>query len=556
MTSDTEPQPVFADELRLFVRLRWLAGATVILGAGAWAPTQHWTGRHMLVLCVGIGIIAYNAVLWMIFRRGASWRVRSLVAFSWAQIVLDMVCLTPIVLATGGMRSPLLGLFVLHMVFAGLLLPRLHSHLAAVIAMAMMLGGMSLAGQWFESAETALVFAGWVVTLLLTAFLSSHAAQVISTRQRELRRQHRRMHAILETAADGIVTVDDEGLIETANSAAEAMFGYEPETLVGVPIAEIIPGEAWNKTTGRLHHHDPNGGEDPIEHPVMLTAKRRDGTELPVGFTVSGWMTAGRYYTTGVFRDATERIQTEAALKTLNQRLKDQQQAMIQHEKMVAVGQMAAGVAHEISNPLANMGSLLELIRRHPENMDAKAVENLSEQVTRISRIVRQLTHYCHPGEAERQIMRMDEVVDTALAMVRFDRRHRTIYVEDHVQRPGCDLMVQPYAVQQVLVNIFQNAFDAVEDVSDPRVTILTECHDDGLCGISVHDNGCGIAPDDLERVFEPFYTTKPVGRGTGLGLAIVRQLVEEHGGKCAVTSEPGQGTTVRVCLPSVTDQS
>lgn len=236
-------------------------------------------------------------------------------------------------------------------------------------------------------------------------------------------------------------------------------------------------------------------------------------------------------------------------IRLMSRRLRLQQQAMIQQEKMAAVGQMAAGVAHEISNPMASMDSLLQLVKRRPDRLNGETIDKLREQVARISGIVRQMNTFSHPAETEARSLRVDELVEEALLIVRFDRRMKRVKVEKDLQGGQCRVLVQPEAVGQVLVNLILNALDAMSDTENPRLILRTRC-DQKRRTIEVQDNGHGISPEHMERLFEPFFTTKPPGKGTGLGLSISYSLISKQGGRITAESDPGKGSTFTVSLP------
>jgi len=423
-------------QLHWFVRLRWLAGATVILVAFANGQWLHWYPLTGHLAGVGVIILAYNAMLYGLMRRAtpreglkerpsAVW----LATASWAQVMLDLGCLTFLTLWTGGAHSPLLGFYVFHMVFASLLLPRHMSYGAATAALLLLAGGLGATRELPRDLYDWLTLAGWAVTLWLTVYLTNRITK-------SLRRQHRRV------------------------------------------------------------------------------------------------------------------VQQKKRILHMGRRLRRQQQTMIQHEKMVAVGQMAAGVAHEIANPLASMDSLLELMQRHPERDRPDRVASLREQARRIQQIVHQMTTFAHPGEALGQPKGVNEVIETALAMMQFDARLKKVRVEKQLAPEAGSLRIESRSVEQVLVNLMMNALDAMEGQPEPRLEIRSARDGKGWL-IEVADNGHGIAQEHLERLFEPFFTTKPVGKGTGLGLAISYSLIRKLGGHIDVRSEKGRGATFTIHLPA-----
>jgi signal transduction histidine kinase len=243
-------------------------------------------------------------------------------------------------------------------------------------------------------------------------------------------------------------------------------------------------------------------------------------------------------------------LQQNRRIRMMSDQLRRQRQAMIQHEKMVAMGQMAAGVAHEITNPLASMDSMLQLLQRKPDRLAGDTADKLREQVTRISNIVRQLTQFAHPPEAQWQTVSVGDLVERSLQMVRFDHRIRQVRLDVRVSGQTQLVLAQPQAMEQVLVNIILNALDAMAEVSEPRLEIRAD-RDRNECRIEIADNGHGIAAEHLNRLFEPFFTTKPVGKGTGLGLSISYSMVRQHGGRIEVQSLPNQGARFTIYLPA-----
>lgn len=417
--------------LRWFVRLRWLAGAGVIIGALLDHFWLHWLSSSLTIGMVGVVILIYNITFrhWVDHRRFTPQLGRTT---AWMQIVLDLGVLSFLTLQTGGVNSPLLGFFVFHMVFASILLPRHTAYAGALMSVVLVMLGLVTSGQWDTPMalpfHSQLVISGWSLSLFLTVYLA-------------------------------------------------------------------------NSITQSLHH----------QRRRLMTQNRR--------------------------------------VRAMTQRLQAQQMTMLQHEKMVAMGQMAAGVAHEIANPLANIDSMLQLAIRNPERMSQEKIEQMRQQTVRIREILSQLTSFAHPTDQQWQTMPIIDLVEMGLAMVRFDRRHRKVTIERNYSPTPCVLRIQPHAMQQVIINLMINAIDAVSEVAQPRLIVSTQCMG-SECHISVTDNGIGISPENLSHLFEPFFTTKPVGKGTGLGLAISFSLVERQGGRIDVKSAPGKGTTVTIALP------
>ncbi|MBI1337572.1 MAG: hypothetical protein GC164_11485 [Phycisphaera sp.] len=246
-------------------------------------------------------------------------------------------------------------------------------------------------------------------------------------------------------------------------------------------------------------------------------------------------------------------VRRNRRIRDLIDQLQLQQQAMIQHEKMVATGQMAAGIAHEIANPLASMDSILQLAHRRASSMTTDRLDALRTQVERIKHTIHQMKGFAHPTDAVWQQASVNELADHALDLIRFDHRIRKVKIEKQYDAsPACVVRVQPHAMEQVMTNILLNALDAMDSAESPTLTLRTAC-DGSTCRIEVTDTGPGIAPNHIDKLFEPFFTTKPVGKGTGLGLSISYKLMQNQGGTIEVRSRPApqRGATFTLILPA-----
>jgi signal transduction histidine kinase len=222
---------------------------------------------------------------------------------------------------------------------------------------------------------------------------------------------------------------------------------------------------------------------------------------------------------------------------------------MVEKQKMVAIGQMAAGVAHEIGNPLSSISSIAQMLRRGGiSDAQSAQVDLIETHVQRISTIVRQLSRLSRPSVAKWEPVDIGRVLDEAVRLISFDRRSRDIEI---------DLLLPPKPLpstyglrgelQQVFINLSLNAMDAMREGG--RLTVRAE---QNLRHIAVHikDTGKGIAEDIGRRVFDPFFTTKQPGEGTGLGLAVSYNIVQKHGGTIDFVSAAGEGTEFTVLVP------
>jgi signal transduction histidine kinase len=221
---------------------------------------------------------------------------------------------------------------------------------------------------------------------------------------------------------------------------------------------------------------------------------------------------------------------------------------MVEKEKMVALGQLAAGVAHEVGNPLSSISSIVQMLRRgHGREPKPEELDLIETHIQRISSIVRQLAGQARPGTERWESLDVGSVIDAAVRLVRFDRRARDVEIVCRSPETPQPTIVLRNQLQQVFLNLALNALDAmpqggkltIETKEDPRHIVVT-----------VADTGCGIQPEIGRRIFEPFYTTKEPGQGTGLGLSVSYTIIEAHGGTIDFDSVVGQGTEFTVKLP------
>ena len=231
------------------------------------------------------------------------------------------------------------------------------------------------------------------------------------------------------------------------------------------------------------------------------------------------------------------------ALQTLGE-------AMVRAERLAVAGTLAAGIAHEVNNPLAAISSLVQSARERTD--DARARQMLEEavrQVERVAGVLQELMDFSRPGAGAPTPCDPGELVAATIQLLRYDRRFRGLPI---AFEPGAPQWVLADAsrLQQVLVNLLLNAREAIDGPEPGRIAVTVDGDPQDHVVITVSDNGHGIPADDLERIFEPFFTTRPAGAGTGLGLAVCRDLLRQEGGELVIESTPGQGTHAHVSLP------
>ena len=244
-----------------------------------------------------------------------------------------------------------------------------------------------------------------------------------------------------------------------------------------------------------------------------------------------------------------ETLQRNKELAEINARLQSTQQQLIQSEKLAAVGQLTAGIVHDVKNPLAVIKGLAEELSEDgvvsPEV--AEQLRTIRDNAARATRIVTDLLKFARQSNPAMQHQNLGDTVRTAVRLTDFLARKNGVRVQLQVPERGIDATYDATQIEQVLVNLIQNAIQAMPDGGDLSVRLNA---DEQWARIDVADTGVGIPEKHLRRIFDPFFTTKPPGEGTGLGLSVSYGIVSDHRGRIEVKSKVGQGTTFSVFLP------
>jgi PAS domain S-box-containing protein len=360
---------------------------------------------------------------------------------------------------------------------------------------------------------------------------------------------------LLEAAPDAIVVVTNDGMITFVNAQTESMFGYPTGELPGQPVEILIPNRFRDAHPGHRQRFSKEDSIRPMGAGLALYGLRKDGTEFPVEISLSPLATDDGPFVLTAIRDISARKEMEAQIETTRMQ-------MASSARLSALGVMAGGIAHEINNPLgiihAYASNLLEMARSNnvciPDMEKASArIVDTAERIGNIVKSLRALSRDgagdpTHPSQAREMIEQSAE-----LCRERF-RMHSIRLVVPEVD-PDLKVNCRQVQITQVILNLLQNAFDAVLETSDDRWIALGVQTDHSHLSISVTDSGPGVPPALRHRIMEPFFTTKPFGKGTGLGLSISRSIAEHHGGELKLTERDGH-TTFSLILPlSAEDQ-
>ena len=352
--------------------------------------------------------------------------------------------------------------------------------------------------------------------------------------QDTLARSEARYRHLVESASDAIVTLDANGRFTTVNHAAENISGYRREELVGQWFAPMLPDDDLPKALG--HFQQALSGETGLFETQFY---RKDGEVRTISVTYSTPQKDEEVLC--LIRDVTDQ--------------KMLQEQLIQSEKMSAIGQLVSGVAHELNNPLAGISAFAQLLlaeKRFPPEQRT-AAETIYSEARRASRIVQNLLTFARQHKAEKVPTGLNQVLDDTLELRGYELRVRGIDVRREYDESLPDTMADAHQLQQVFLNLITNAEQAMEqrDGHHHRLTVRTRRTGDTM-RIEVEDSGDGIPANLIERIFNPFFTTKPTGSGTGLGLSISLGIVREHEGRIWAENVPQGGARFVVELPVI----
>ena len=343
--------------------------------------------------------------------------------------------------------------------------------------------------------------------------------------------------AILNTAVEGILTIDERGMIESFNPAAERIFGYEAAEVLGRSVNLLMPSPYCEEHDGYIANYLATGDKKIIGIGREVQGLRKNGEIFPIDLAVSEVELDGRRIFTGFVRDITQ--------------LKEAQGKALHAERLAAIGEMVAGLGHESRNALQRSQAFLEAlalrVADQPETLDL--VRRVQATQRHLHQLYEDLRGYAAPLNLERQPCEIHRLWRSAWADLEVRREDKQIELQEETGGVDLECRVDPFLFGQVFRNIFDNAIDACGD----RGRVVVECTAGTggaapLLQIAVHDDGCGLTEEQRERIFEPFFTNKK--KGTGLGMAIVKRILEAHGGRIEAGTGPAGGARVLLSIP------
>ncbi len=339
---------------------------------------------------------------------------------------------------------------------------------------------------------------------------------------------------ILHTSDQAIMIVDDNEIFISWNKGAEKIFGFSEAEVIGKPSSLLLPvGNKYVDELYRIQNDVKRKGQTLI---LETERKTKSGEIISVRLSVSRLPNKNNEYggRSAIIKDHTEFKRLQAQID--------------QSEKLAVIGQIAAGVAHEIGNPLTSISSLVQILQRKSQDsfMNEQFV-NIKENIDRITKIVRELVDFSRPPSYETSDQDITHVIKTALGIVKYDKRVRKVNFETDLKINLPNVNIAADQLLQVFVNILINALDAIHGNG---IIIVKSNYDSKNIYIELSDDGCGMDEATSEKIFDPFFTTKEVGKGTGLGLSVSYGIIKRFNGEIKVKSKLNEGSTFTIVLP------
>jgi two-component system sensor histidine kinase HydH len=364
-------------------------------------------------------------------------------------------------------------------------------------------------------------FAGIALLLLLQSYRSTRAS---------LSRIKAFSDNVVENMPIGLIALDDQQRIASFNHTAESVLQREYREVIGKEAEQALPQELCKELKC------PEIREQVIEKEINCTVGHDKIVPLEIGASLLEDENKTFLGYVILFKDLTE-------VRTLRREIE-------RSRRLASVGSLAAGVAHEIRNPLSSIKGFATYFKERyqhvPEDQETAGI--MIQEADRLNRVVSQLLEFARPVKVSPQRTSLQKLIDDSITLVERQAQDKQITINNKTTAQIHEVFIDPDQMNQVLLNLYLNAIESMESGGELGIRIA---HTDGQGNfeIQVSDTGCGIQKDDVSKIFDPYYTTK--SSGTGLGLAIVHNIVEAMGGGIKVTSRPGKGTTFRITIPN-----
>jgi signal transduction histidine kinase len=564
------------EQILWLIRIRWFVVAGIVTAGliGSYVvPVLTDAALIYICICAGILFLCNVGYFCVATKKTADAGPKDAV-LGMVQAEMDLVILTAVLHFSGGAVNPFFLFFVFQVIVATIILPRNLSSAVGLTAILLygllavnelsegtLLGYYPLrlsvaGGLWRNPVYVLGAFVAFVCMVVVAQYLTRMIIVRMTAKELEAARNHDVLKAVISAMGEGLIFVTCDAKVAICNPAAKLWmkggdihkdgnsFDSFPPALTEHVASLLTGGDNPTRLIGEIKFN--------IEGPQRRYIEAKSCPVVGIDGQKLGYVIVGLDLTEHkkLEKDLLERSEEVAEI---NEMLKMSRIEMAQREKMVAIGQMATGIAHEIGNPLASLSSVAQYLGRKLSTHEQKEQLLLIEyQVHRISNILKRMLSLSRPATGEYRWTDINELIDNTLSLINFDKRARSVTIENIAGGDLPTVWVNPQNFEQVLINIFINALDAMNAKQSEHEHILkiTRESNNGMIEIRVSDTGIGMSPEVCRRAFESFFTTKEIGKGTGLGLFISYNLVAEIDGTIAMESEPGKGTTVIIRIP------
>ena len=359
--------------------------------------------------------------------------------------------------------------------------------------------------------------------------------------EEEVRKSNIFLQNVIKSTVDGIVVVDTSGEVLIFNDGMERLTGYSSQEIKHLSSFYPIDTAKENMKKMRSGRYGPQGKLNP----TSMTITTKDGEEIPVTLSASIITIAGKEIgSVGVFTDMREVLR-------MRKELEDVHLQLVQSEKIASVGRMAAGVAHEINNPLSGILIYAELLKESlkEDTQHIKDTDEIIDQTLRCKKIVSELLEFSRQSVGKVSSFKLGELIDKSLNILVNQALFQNIKVNKDIELEMPEMVGDIGQLQQVFTNLYINAADAMQGKGMLGIKAGYN-HKNNLFNIVISDSGPGIPEGLRDKIFDIFFTTKPVGKGTGLGLSISQNIIKLHGGNIMVDCPPEGGTSFLIDLP------
>ncbi len=494
-------------------------------------------------------------------------KVKDLGRFTFIQIFIDHLFITGLIYFTGGKESffpiayifSIIGSSIIFYKRGAFFFASLSSLLYSLLLLLQLNNWINPAGEYYfyEGSQIFYSLIIYIATFYIVAFLSSTISEELKKKKKELSQKQADYHQlenfnrnIIQSLDSGLLTINLEGRINFLNKTAEKILNRRAEELMNISIDTLFPG--INGIINELRKDDSSFMPDYHRYEIQLNG--HDGKKTYLGFSISpltGPDGAMIGYTL-IFQDITKFKEMEEQIKRV--------------DKMAAIGLLAAGMAHEIRNPLASLSGSIQMLKSELQlnNYQKNLMDIVLRESERLNQLITDFLLFAQPPQTHKSLCEIWKIIEETVELFKHSPFFReTIRIKNDFSNMNIKAMIDPNQMKQVLWNLLTNAAQSITDGGEIKIRLQEyskklidnlyppsgkSVDGDKWIVISVSDSGKGIPKENREKIFEPFFTTKE--GGTGLGLSIVHKIVENHNGLIKVESELGKGSTFSIFLP------